>query len=105
MDTVKSICLCCAVQTTPKERRVLRSESNCKVIPLLKSLIQRVLVNTDKKPDQETDVDGVLLGDYNSSGYVCRSYQTLLVRYYTADSLLQNLLYFNSRQSCHSFHL
>ena len=42
-----------------KQRRVLRSESNFKVIPLLKSLIQRVLVNTDKKPDQETDVDGV----------------------------------------------
>ena len=35
--TVKSICLCCAVQT--QKERVLRSESNYKVIPLLSSRV------------------------------------------------------------------
>ena len=77
-----TLCLACGDATSEKYRRVLRSSSNSHLIPILSSVLQRVLVNAGQE-STEAEILEVLLGRTSDSlGYICKSCYDLLNSYY-----------------------
>ena len=77
----ESICLCCSNTTVPRQRRMLRSESTKQVIPTLATVLERVLEEAGK-PYTKAGILGVINGEYNSLGYICRNCYTDLLKCY-----------------------
>ena len=70
--------------TEEKERRVLISQSNNHLIPLLSSVLLRTLADTGKDCTEGKVLD-ILNGSRNSLGYICRHCYYLLSSYYKKD--------------------
>lgn len=65
-----------------KNRRILKSESNSHLVPLLSLAIHRTLVNDGQDSCTEDDILEVLYGRRNSLGFICKTCYIFLNGYY-----------------------
>ena len=81
------LCLCCGTETSPKQRRILKSESNSDLIPVLSYFIKRALREAGRGCS-DNELLSVLNGGCDSLGYIYRDCHTQLSRHHKTDMII-----------------